>query len=70
MDKGRFKPKVLEYHYAKGADESFRKSVDSVQTIVFTDKSTSYVNIPDHLVLHINKKFTNKTNSKIRIHCN
>jgi hypothetical protein len=42
-----FKAKVLEDHKAEGTDQTFEKAIDDEQIIVFTDKSTSYVNIAD-----------------------
>lgn len=51
-----FKAKVLEDHKAKGTDTTFENAIDKEQTIVFTDKSTSYVNIADYVELHISEK--------------
>ena len=51
-----FKAKVLEDHQADGTDKTFKKGIDKEQTIVFTDKSTSYVNIADYVELHISEK--------------
>ena len=58
-----FKAKVLENHNADGTDKIFKNSIDSEQTIVFTDKSTSYVNIADYVELHISEK-SNETTTK------
>ena len=44
-----FKAKVLEDHKAEQTDETFKNEIDKEQTIVFTDKSTSYVNIADYV---------------------
>jgi len=51
-----FKAKVLEDHKADGTDITFENGIDKEQTIVFTDKSTSYVNIADYVELHISEK--------------
>jgi ribosomal protein S27E len=51
-----FKAKVLEDHKADGTDTTFENGIDKEQTIVFTDKSTSYVNIADYVELHISEK--------------
>ena len=51
-----FKAKVLENHDADGTDQTFEQTIDSEKTIVFTDKSTSYVNISDYVELHISEK--------------
>jgi hypothetical protein len=60
-----FKAKVLESHQADTTDNSFKNAIDQQETIVFTDKSTSYVNIADYVELHIseisNKKTTKET---------
>ena len=58
-----FKAKVLENHTTDGTDKTFENSIDSEQTIVFTDKSTSYVNIADYVELHISEK-SNETTTK------
>lgn len=51
-----FKAKVLEDHKTDGTDKTFKNAIDQEQTIVFTDKSTSYVNIADYVELHISEK--------------
>ena len=56
-----FKAKVLDDHKADGTDETFQKSIDDEQTIVFTDKSTSYVNIADYVEIHLSEKSTEQT---------
>jgi len=58
-----FKAKVLEDHKADGTDATFENAIDKEQTIVFTDKSTSYVNIADYVELHISEK-SDKTTTK------
>ncbi len=56
-----FKAKVLEDHRAEGTDDTLKKAVDDEKTIVFTDKSTSYVNIADYVELHISEKSNGQT---------
>ena len=56
-----FKAKVLEDHKADGTDGTFEKAIDDEQTIVFTDKSTSYANIADYVEIHINEKSSEQT---------
>ena len=59
-----FKAKVLDDHKADGTDDTFQKSIDEEQTIVFTDRSTSYVNIADYVELHITEKSTEQTSKE------
>ena len=40
---------------------SVLESIADEQTIVFTDKSTSYVNIADYVELHVTEKSSEKT---------
>jgi hypothetical protein len=47
-----FKTKVLEDHKAAGTEGAFEKAIDNEQTIVFTDKSTSKVNIDDYFEIY------------------
>jgi len=56
-----FKAKVLDDHKAEGADQIFEKAIDGDKTIVFTDKSTSYVNIADYVEIHMSEKSDAKT---------
>lgn len=56
-----FKAKVLENHEADGTDQAFEKAIDDEQTIVFTDKSTSYVNIADYVEIHMTEKSNEQT---------
>ena len=51
-----FKAKVLEDHQADGTNDTLKKAIAGEQTIVFTDKSPSYVDIADYVELHINEK--------------
>jgi transposase-like protein len=52
-----FKAKVLDSHAAKEIDETVADSFDEM-SIVFTDDSTSYVNISDYVELHVSEKST------------
>lgn len=56
-----FKAKVLEDHQADGTDETLKNALEGDQTIVFTDKSTSYVNIADYVEIHLSEKSNEKT---------
>ena len=56
-----FKAKVLGNHDADETDQTFEQAIDSEKTIVFTDKSTSYVNISDYVELHISEKSSETT---------
>ena len=55
-----FKAKVLDGHDGKEINETIKKSIDN-QSIVFTDKSTSYVDIADFVELHIMEKSSKET---------
>lgn len=59
-----FKAKVLEDHKAGATDITFQNAIDKEQTIVFTDKSTSYVNIADYVELHISEKSDETTTTE------
>lgn len=50
-----FKAKVLTDHKAEGVNDTVKESLDE-QSIVFTDKSTSYVDIADFVEHHITEK--------------
>lgn len=56
-----FKAKVLESHKSGEADEVLKNSIDGEQNIVFTDQSTSYVDIADYVELHISEKSSDET---------
>ena len=56
-----FKAKVLDDHKSDGTDDTFKKSISDEQTIVFTDKSTSYVNIADYVEIHLSEKSNEQT---------
>lgn len=55
-----FKAKVLETHLSAEINETIKESIDN-QSIVFTDKSTSYVDISDFVELHITEKSDKQT---------
>lgn len=55
-----FKAKVLETHKASEVNETVEECLDE-QSIVFTDQSTSYVDIADFVELHITEKSDEKT---------
>ena len=55
-----FKAKVLESHTSEDIDKALRSSIGE-KTIVFTDKSTSYVDIADYVELHISERSTKES---------
>lgn len=55
-----FKAKVLSTHNAKEINQTIKDSIDE-KSIVFTDKSTSYVDIADFIELHITEKSNKET---------
>ena len=56
-----FKAKVLTNHKADQTDHTLESAIDDDQTIVFTDKSTSYVNIADYVEIHMCDKSGEQT---------
>ena len=56
-----FKAKVLTDHKADQADDTLQAAIDDDQTIVFTDQSTSYVNIADYVEIHMSEKSNEQT---------
>jgi len=56
-----FKAKVLEDHRAEGTDETLGSSIDGEKSIVFSDKSTSYINIEDYVDIHMTEKSSERT---------
>lgn len=54
-----FKAKVLASHYADEINDTVRESFDE-KSIVFTDDSTSYVDISDYVELHFSEKSSEK----------
>lgn len=55
-----FKAKVLETHKSDEINTTMAESIAD-KTIVFTDKSTSYVDISDYVELHISEKSSQDT---------
>ena len=55
-----FKMKVLDNHEAEGVDEVLKESLTG-KNIVFSDKSTSYVNIADYVEVHISEQSNEQT---------
>ena len=55
-----FKAKVLSNHKSSDIEKTVQESIDN-KSIVFTDKSTSYVNIADYVELHVTEKSNKKT---------
>lgn len=54
-----FKAKVLDSHKASEINETIEDSFDE-KSIVFTDDSTSYVDISDYVELHVTEKSSEK----------
>lgn len=57
---GYFKAKVLTDHKVDGVNKTIQEYLDE-KSIVFTDKSTSYVDISDFVELHITEKSSKET---------
>ncbi len=55
-----FKAKVLRDHTADGINETIQESLDE-KSIVFTDKSTSYIDIANYVELHVTEKSDKNT---------
>lgn len=55
-----FKAKVLDTHKSDDVDGNLKESLND-KTIVFTDKSTSYVDISDYVQMHITEKSTKES---------
>jgi transposase-like protein len=55
-----FKMRVLDNHKKESVNETVQESIDE-KSIVFTDKSTSYVDIEDYVETHIQEKSTKET---------
>ncbi len=56
-----FKAKVLDDHKADSADQILKKAIDGEEAIIFSDKSTSYLNIEDYVSIHMTKKSSQQT---------
>ncbi len=48
----------------QGTDRTLQKAMDNEESIVFTDKCTSYVNIADYVDIHISEKSDERTTKK------
>jgi len=57
---GYIKMKVLTSHEASQIDDMVRENIDE-QSIVFSDKSKSYINIEDYVELHYEEKSSRET---------
>ena len=57
---GFFKAKVLENHKAEGINQTIQESIKDT-SIVFTDQSTSYIDIVDFVELHYTEKSDKQT---------
>ena len=55
-----FKMKVLDSHKSEEIDETIKNSIED-SSIVFSDKSSSYVDIADYVAVHITEKSTKET---------
>jgi len=55
-----FKMKVLENQKAEGINEMVSKNIEQC-SIMFTDKSTSYIDIADYVEVHITEKSSEET---------
>ena len=60
-----FKAKVLEDHKVDDTSHNLKKAIAGEQTIVFTDKSTSYVDIADYVELQNSEKSNEQTTKEI-----
>ena len=58
-----FKLKVLDNHQSEGINEMVDDSL-SEKSIVFSDKSTSYVDLSDYVEMHISEKSDKETTEK------
>lgn len=56
-----FKAKVLDDHQAEGTDKVLKDAIDGEKSIVFSDRSTSYINIEDYVEMHITEKSNEQT---------
>lgn len=56
-----FKAKVLDDHKADSADQILKKAIDGEEAIIFSDKSTSYLNMEDYVSIHMTEKSNQQT---------
>lgn len=59
-----FKAKVLEDHQADGTNQIFKNAIADKEVIVFTDQSTSYVNIADYVDIRVSEKSSDNNNKR------
>ena len=64
-----FKAKVLQTHQSTEISETIKGSIDR-KSIVFTDKSTSYVDITDYIEMHVTEKSSKESTEETlkRVH--
>jgi transposase-like protein len=58
-----FKAKVLDTHTADELNKTIKESIEQ-KSIVFSDRSTSYVDISDYVELHVTQKSDKKTTTE------
>jgi len=58
-----FKAKVLNDHKSNNINNTVQESIDE-KSIVFTDKSTSYIDIADYVELHMTEKSDKNTTTE------
>ena len=58
---GYFKAKIIEDHTKESTNAVFHNSIERDDTILFTDKSTSYVDLADFVEIHVSQKSSNTT---------
>jgi hypothetical protein len=56
-----FKAKVLTDHKVEGMDQTLQQAIVNDDSKVFTNKSTSYINIVDYVAIYISEKSTEQT---------
>lgn len=59
-----FKMRVLENHLSKSIDETVQENIE-FESIILSDKSTSYVNLSDYVEVHIQEKSDKETTTKL-----
>ena len=59
------KAKVLTNHQANHIDDTLQSAMDDNQTIVFTDQSTSYINIADYVETRLSKKSNEQATKEV-----
>lgn len=56
-----FKAKVLSNHKSVNTDLTLKEAIEADKSVVFSDDSTSYVNIADYVEVHISEKSCEQT---------